>query len=160
MEAFLRPIEKKDNAAMQMIVKKSLEEFGLDRPGTAYFDPELEDLTQAYDQEKAGYWVLELAGGVIGGVGVFPHVEKDGRSVAEMQKLYIDRDFRGRGFARPLIEQAIAFARENYDALYLETSSDLQVDRLYEHFNFQKLDGPVDGGVHPAMDLWYIMNFD
>lgn len=160
MEAILRPIEKKDNAPMRTIVKKSLEEFRLDKPGTAYFDPELEDLTKAYEKGKSGYWVLDLAGEVIGGVGVFPHVVKDGRAVAEMQKLYIDRDFRGRGFARPLIEQAIAFAAENYDALYLETSSDLQVDRLYEHFGFQKLDGPVDGGVHPAMDLWYIMNVD
>lgn len=159
MKPLLRPIENKDNAAMKAVVKKSLEEFGLDKPGTAYFDPELEDLTEAYEKEQAGYWVLELEGRVIGGVGVFPHVIQDGRAVAEMQKLYIDQAFRGQGFARRLIEQAIDFARKHYDTLYLETSSDLKVDRLYEHFGFKKLEGPIDGGVHPAMDLWYIMEF-
>lgn len=160
MKARLRPIENKDNASMRAIVKKSLEEFGLDKPGTAYFDPELEDLKQAYDRDQAGYWILELEGKVIGGVGVFPHVIEDQRTIAEMQKLYIDRAYRGQGFARRLIEQAIDFASQHYDALYLETSSDLKVDRLYEHFGFEKLEGPISGGVHPAMDLWYIMEFD
>lgn len=159
MKPLLRLIENKDNTSMKAIVKKSLEEFGLDKPGTAYFDPELEDLKKAYEKEHAGYWVLELKGKVIGGVGVFPHVIKNQRAIAEMQKLYIDQAYRGQGFARRLIEQAIDFSSQHYDALYLETSSDLKVDRLYEYFGFKKLEGPVDGGVHPAMDLWYIIEF-
>lgn len=159
MQPLLRPIEKKDNAVMKAIVQRSLEEFGLDKPGTAYFDSELEDLTQAYERDQSGYWILELEGQVIGGVGVFPYVIKEGRAIAEMQKLYIDQAYRGRGFARLLIEQAIDFSRQHYDALYLETSSDLKVDRLYEHFGFKKLEGPIGGGVHSAMDLWYLMEF-
>ena len=44
----IRAIEPRDGAAMAAIVRRSLEAHGLDVPGTAYFDPELDHLSAHY----------------------------------------------------------------------------------------------------------------
>ena len=44
----IRAIEPRDDAAMAAIVRRSLEAHGLNVPGTAYFDPELDHLSAHY----------------------------------------------------------------------------------------------------------------
>ena len=44
----IREMEEKDNQKMEQIIKRSLESFNLDIPGTAYFDPQLSSLAQFY----------------------------------------------------------------------------------------------------------------
>jgi putative acetyltransferase len=44
----VREIEERDNQTMEQIIKRSLESFNLDIPGTAYFDPQLSNLSQFY----------------------------------------------------------------------------------------------------------------
>lgn len=46
----IREIEEKDNHTMEQIIKRSLESFNLNIPGTAYFDPQLSSLAQFYKQ--------------------------------------------------------------------------------------------------------------
>ena len=38
----LRPMEVRDNPAVAQLIRASLEEFGLDKPGTVYFDSHLD----------------------------------------------------------------------------------------------------------------------
>ena len=42
----LRPMEVKDNPAVAQLIRASLEEFGLDKPGTVYFDSHLDHLAR------------------------------------------------------------------------------------------------------------------
>ncbi len=155
----LRRIKKSDNRRMEQIVKDSLKEYGLDIPGTVYFDPQLEDLAGFYNSmENAGYWVLEVNDVVVGGVGVAFFAGNP--QMGELQKLYIDKEHRGKGYSAFLLEHAICFAKERFPALYIETSTLLATaNRIYPHYGFRQLDAPFAGTEHPAMNRWYLLVF-
>jgi putative acetyltransferase len=47
----IREIEVREIQTMEQIIKRSLESFNLDIPGTAYFDPQLSNLAQFYKEQ-------------------------------------------------------------------------------------------------------------
>lgn len=65
----MRPIEPGDNAAMANILRTSLTEFGLNIPGTAYFDKSTDSLYESFEIENAAYFVAEENGEILGGAG-------------------------------------------------------------------------------------------
>ncbi len=153
----IREIQEKDNAAMEKIIKNSLESFGLNIPGTAYFDPQLGNLTQYYKNlHHAKYWVLvDERDHVVGGVGIAPFHNHKG--VCELQKLYLKLEVQGRGLSKKLMNVALDFAKQHYSQCYLETMKILEkANFLYEKLGFQKLDKPLEGSEHGTMDTWYI----
>ncbi|MDQ0153998.1 GNAT family N-acetyltransferase [Robertmurraya andreesenii] len=153
----IREIDEKDNQAMEQIIKRSLESFGLNIPGTAYFDPQLSSLAQFYKQQpNAKYWVVvDEQDQVVGGVGIAPFGQKPG--ICELQKLYITPEVQGMGLSRKLMKVALDFAKEHYTYCYLETMEKLEVaNLLYIKLGFQQLERPLDGSEHSTMDAWYI----
>lgn len=153
----IREIEEKDNETMEQIIKRSLESFQLNIPGTAYFDPQLGYLAQFYKrQSNAKYWVVvNNQDEVVGGVGIAPFGLKTG--ICELQKLYIKPEAQGMGLSRELMKVALDFAKEHYRCCYLETLKKLKVaNLLYIKLGFQQLERPLDGSEHNAMDAWYI----
>jgi putative acetyltransferase len=153
----IREIEEKDNAAIEQIIKRSLESFELNIPGTAYFDPQLGSLTQFYKQQThANYWVaVNEQNQVVGGVGIAPFPLNEG--VCELQKLYIKPEAQGKGLSRELMKVALDFAAEHYTYCYLETLNKLEVaNHLYSKLGFELLDKPLNGSDHGAMDAWYL----
>ncbi|WP_163971056.1 GNAT family N-acetyltransferase [Oceanobacillus halotolerans] len=153
----IHEIEEKDNKTMEQIIKRSLESFNLDIPGTAYFDPQLANLTQFYkEQSNAKYWVVvNEHGEVLGGVGIGPFEEEKG--ICELQKLYITPEEQGKGLSRKLMNEALDFAKEHYTYCYLETMEKLKTaNLLYTKLGFQQLDNPLDGSDHNTMDAWFM----
>jgi putative acetyltransferase len=153
----IREIEEKDNQTMEQIIKRSLESFNLNIPGTAYFDPQLSNLAQFYkDIPNANYWVaLNEKDEVVGGVGIAPFGHETG--ICELQKLYIKPEAQGFGLSKELMKVALNFAKEHYSHCYLETLKKLEIaNLLYIKLGYQQLDGPLDGSEHSAMDAWYI----
>ncbi|MED4473778.1 GNAT family N-acetyltransferase [Oceanobacillus caeni] len=153
----IRKIEEKDNHTMEQIIKRSLESFDLNIPGTAYFDPELGKLAQFYKQQSnANYWVaVNEQDEVVGGVGIAPFAQKEG--VCELQKLYITPKSQGIGLSKELMKVALDFAKEHYSYCYLETLKKLETaNLLYVKLGFKSLEKPLDGSEHGAMDAWYI----
>jgi len=153
----IREMEEKDNQKMEQIIKRSLESFNLNIPGTAYFDPQLSNLAQFYkDQSNAKYWVaVNEQDEAVGGVGIAPFGQMIG--ICELQKLYITPEAQGMGLSKELMKVAIDFAKENYTYCYLETLKKLEVaNLLYIKLGFQQLEGALDGSEHGAMDAWYI----
>jgi putative acetyltransferase len=151
----VREIRAEDNAAVAAIIRDSLVAHDLAVPGSAYFDPELDDLHGHYrGLRHARYWVAEVDGEVVGGVGIAPC---DGAgAVCELQKLYLRPDVQGRGLSRTLMDVALAFAAEHYRRCYLETMRRLEsACVLYEKYGFESLPGPLPGSGHSAMDAWY-----
>ena len=55
----IRPITPADDAAMAALIRRNLEYAGLDRPGTAYCDPQLDRLAEYYAglERPGAYWV-------------------------------------------------------------------------------------------------------
>ncbi|KAB7664137.1 GNAT family N-acetyltransferase [Bacillus sp. B1-b2] len=156
----IREIEKEDNAKVKEIIKNSLKSLGLDIPGTAYFDPQLNDLHYYYSNLKhAKYWVVEIEGEVVGGIGIAPFNEQD--KVCELQKLYLSTKTQGLGFGKKLMETALSFASKHYEKCYLETKHELKTACvLYEKFGFNLLYQPLLGSDHSAMDAWYLKDLD
>ncbi|MFP7296808.1 GNAT family N-acetyltransferase [Neobacillus niacini] len=153
----IREIEERDNQAIEKIIKRSLESFDLNLPGTAYFDPQLSALAQYYKgQPNAKYWVaVNEQNEVAGGVGIAPFGEKTG--ICELQKLYIKPEAQGMGLSKDLMKVALDFASDHYSHCYLETLKKLHIaNLLYIKLGFQQLDRALEGSEHSAMDAWYI----
>lgn len=155
----IRTITEFDNKTVVSIVRTNLENYGLDIPGTAYFDPELNNLCAYYaaDPDKRRYFVAEQGGTVIGGVGVaeFPPIAK----CAELQKIYLTDSAKGKGIGRRLLNSALNFAKSaGYEKIYLETHSSLKEALiLYEKSGFTQIER-LPGTLHTAMNLFYIKN--
>ncbi len=158
VEVLIKNIKSQDNAAMATIIRQNLESYQLDKPGTAYFDPQLDDLMNYYSNRKdAAYWIYELDGQIIGGVGY--EIFDAQRKIAEVQKLYVHPNYQRRGIASHLMTHLIENAAEKgIHALYLETASILEpATKLYLHLGFELLDAPIENGAeHTAMDIWML----
>ncbi|MDR2976312.1 MAG: GNAT family N-acetyltransferase [Streptococcaceae bacterium] len=150
----IRPVEPKDDAAVKNLVQQSLKEFGLDTPGTAYFDPELGKMAEHYQAaEKAQYWVLTDDTHILGGVGIFPI----NATTCEVQKLYLNTELRGRGWGGKLMNHALDFAKQHYQYAYLDTRSELSnAIGMYKSFGFKELEAAPEHAIHNYMDHWFI----
>lgn len=155
----IHPIEPQWDAETATIIRHALIEFGANRPGFAWQDPELDHLSQAYVGSGKGYWVALLEGTVVGGVGIGP-VQPRVKGVAELQKLYLRADVRGRGIGSALIDHALAFASQHYKQVYLESLHSMQAAaELYRTRGFKPLSEPLVITEHGGCDLWMMKTF-
>lgn len=154
----LRPIAASDDASIAAIIRANFEQYHLDIPGTAYFDPELDHLSAFYGAkgEKRSYFVaVDSVGRVLGGGGFaeFPAFAR----CAELQKLYLANAAKGKGLGSRLIAMIEAQAKaQGYEQLYLETHSALETAvRVYEHLGFSRIEKPACVQ-HATMDHFYL----
>ena len=153
-----RPIQAKDDSQLAGLIRSTLETFHLDLPGTVYYDPELDHLSdfyQAKPQERAYYVALDDQDRVLGGVGyaecgIFDHC-------AELQKLYLAPQSQGQGLGRMLMELVIDKTKEaGYQKLYLETHSNLATAIiLYQKYGFREISRP-ENLIHTTMDRFFL----
>lgn len=67
----IREIEEKDNKQVEYIIRSCLIEFGANREGTAWCDPNLSIFSEVYDKPGHKYWVVQNQEGiVVGGAGI------------------------------------------------------------------------------------------
>lgn len=71
------------------------------------FESDLGDVDAAYGRSGGAFWVLLAGERVVGTVGVRP---ADVRT-AELKRLYLHPEYRGRGHGRVLLEHALGWAR-------------------------------------------------
>ena len=153
----IRGIIAADDEGLAKIIRRNLEKFQLDIPGTAYFDPELSHLSRFYlaKPKERGYFVALEDGVLLGGVGFaeFPSLV----GAVEMQKLYLSDAAKGKGIGKKLFEMAECAAQKaGYRRAYLETHSNLKVAiALYQKENFTEIPKP-DFVFHTTMDRFFI----
>ena len=153
----LRTIQPEDNQAMANIIRTSLAEFGVDKPGTVYYDDTTDHLYELFQKENAIYYVAEYEAALIGGAGIYP---SDGlpADVCELVKMYLKKDARGLGLGKELIERCIDFAKSTgYKKVYLETFPELEkAVSVYQKFGFTYLEGPMGNTGHFGCDVWMV----
>lgn len=154
-----RPITPADNQTMKHILQTDLKAAGLDIPGTAYFDSNLDTLSQFYDasDKRAYYVVVDDNDQVIGGAGC-AEFDAD-KGIAELQKLYLSEAARGHRLSYKLISLVEDFAKKvGYKQLYLETHHNLTTAiHVYNKAGFTRLDGPIEPSLHSgSMDGFFI----
>lgn len=153
-----RTIEPGDDERLAEIVRFNLEKHHLNIPGTVYFDPELEHLSDFYNAvpgKRIYFIALDENGTMIGGAGA---AEFGGiPDCAELQKLYLIDSVKGRGYGKELVRLVENWARSaGYKNLYLETHTNLAVAmKLYEKMGFRQIEKPASV-VHCTMDHFYM----
>jgi putative acetyltransferase len=157
MAVTIRKILPQDNVAMALILRESLKEFGLDIPGTAYFDESTDHLYETFQQEKSSYFIALEGDEVIGGVGIYPSNGLPADTV-ELVKMYLAPKARGKGLGKQLMKKCIALAEElGYRKIYLETMPELAAAvSAYEKLGFSLLDGPVGNTGHFSCTIWML----
>ncbi|MEX0622834.1 GNAT family N-acetyltransferase [Saccharospirillum sp.] len=151
----LELIQPADNAAMAIVIRQGLKEFGANRPGFAWQDPELDELSRAYSSDTTAYWVVRGRDGVVGGCGI-------GRlqglaDCCELQKMYVLAEHRGARLGARLMKAALDFASQHYHWCYLETMGGMnRAAALYRRSGFIRLPQPIGQTGHNACDHWYI----
>jgi putative acetyltransferase len=153
----IRPIEPQDDAALAVIIRNSLAEFGANKPGTVFYDPTTDALYQLFQSPGSMYLVAEENGQLIGGAGIFPSDGLPG-GVCELVKMYLHKNARGKGLGRRMIHECLEQAKKmGYKKVYLETMPELKkAVSVYEKFGFDYLSGPMGNTGHYGCDVWMI----
>ncbi|HEY9887302.1 MAG TPA: GNAT family N-acetyltransferase [Candidatus Obscuribacterales bacterium] len=159
MTVEIRAIQPADDAAIAAIIRQVLTEYGANRPGFAWADPELDTLSRAYQSAGAAYYVATWQNTVIGGAGIapFPCAVP---ALCELQKMYLLPTFRGQGIGRALLRKNLATAQKHYHGCYLETFDAMQeAITLYQKFGFERLSAPLGNSGHNSCNLFYLLKF-
>ncbi len=154
----IRNIEKKDDIFVEQVIRTCLIEFGGNREGTAWCDPDLGMFSEVYDKPGFQYWVAENEEGkIVGGAGIGALAG----DVCELQKMYCLKEARGTGVAQQLMERCLTFAKMHYKKCYLETFSNMTAaNKFYQKYGFQKLEKPYLETEHFSCDVWYIKDLE
>lgn len=151
----IRTIKPEDNLMLAHIIRSSLAEFGANKPGTVYFDPTTDALFELFQTPGSVYFVAEADGVLLGGAGLFPTAGLHS-GVAELVKMYLKADARGKGYGRLLVNKVEETAKEmGYTALYLESMPELiNALSMYEKMGYYYLKGPMGNSGHTGCGLW------
>jgi GNAT superfamily N-acetyltransferase len=133
MAAHIREFVPDDVAGVARLVVGTLAEFGFaSRVGG--LEQDLASVPERYRAPRAGFWVAEDEGAIVGTVAVRP---KDG-TTCELKRLYVRADCRGTGLGERLYQHAEAFARAaGYERIWLDSSRRFtKAHRLYVRHGF------------------------
>jgi len=126
-----------DEPAIRSVVFAVLREYGL-TPDPATTDADLLDVTSSYTARGGVFRVLVSSTDAIAGCGgLYPLDQEE----AEIRKMYLLREARGRGLGRRLLRDLVEGARERrFKRVVLETASVLQeAIALYRAYGFVPL---------------------
>lgn len=153
----IRSIEPGDNAALASIIRKSLEEFGANHPGTVYYDPTTDRLYELFRQLRSHYFVAQINNQILGGGGIYP-TEGLPPGTCELVKMYLLPEARGMGLGTALIETCMQQARkEGFTHIYLESMPELKKAlHVYERLGFRYLSAPMGNSGHFGCALWML----
>ena len=151
----IREVREEDNAALAKAIRQVLIDIGVPKVGTAYADPELDFMYQAYQTTRSTYFVIEEDGVVLGGAGIAPLAGEDPK-ICELQKMYFLAQGRGRGLGQQMIDHCLAYAKDqNFELCYLETLPYMKAaQKLYLKTGFSYIDGPMGSTGHTSCNVW------
>ena len=127
-------------SAVNELVLGVLSEEGFEYDPAKDFD--LDKIEDYYLQNRGIFYMGVVDSTIIGTSAV--RLIDDG--TCEIKRIYVKKDFRGRGFGRALFIQALKFAEENYSTVVLKTDARLEdAINLYRRNGFSVVKD--EGGV-------------
>ena len=153
----IRSVNQSDNKFLSVILREVLVEMEIPQKGSAYEDPELDNMYEAYQFSRSEYFVVEDDKKILGGAGISPLKDAD-INICELQKMYFHKTIRGRGIGQRLIEICLDFALESgYEKCYIETMPNMiNAQKLYLKKGFQYINAPLGNTGHSACPVWMI----
>ena len=158
MDTNIIPIAPTHNKALATIIRAAREEFGANKPGTAYFDICTDHLYELFSDTPQSFYFVALADDkVLGGAGIFP-TEGLGATTCELVKMYLTPNARGTGLGQKLIATCLTEAKKiGFTYVYLETMPELEkAVSVYEKFGFTYLDAPMGNTGHNGCNIWML----
>jgi len=151
----IRPINRKDNHELSLVIRSVLIEMGVPKTGTAYEDKELDAMYEAYLGLRTIYYVVIEGKKILGVAGIAPLKEGD-PSVCELQKMYFSPKARGKGIGQKMIDACINFAKSNdFKLCYIETMPNMEAaQKLYKKLGFNYIDHPMGNTGHCSCPIW------
>ncbi len=155
----IRPINESDNKHISVILREVLIEMDIPRIGSAYEDPEINNMYESYQSNRSIYFVVEENNKILGGAGV-NQLKNGDINICELQKMYFHKSIRGRGIGDKMIELCLNFAVEsNYKKCYIETMPNMvYAQKLYIKKGFKYIDNPLGNTGHTACPIWMLKN--
>jgi putative acetyltransferase len=153
----IRPIIESDNKPLATILREVLIEMNIPKIGSAYEDPEIDNMYNSYSLARSRYFIVEENDKILGGAGI--NQLRDGRpDICELQKMYFHKSLRGRGIGDKMIELCLDFAiKSNFKKCYIETMPNMiNAQKLYLKKGFKYIDGPLGNTGHIACPVWMI----
>jgi putative acetyltransferase len=154
----LRPIRPGDDAAIANVIRAVMTEFGCTGSGFAIHDAEVDRMSAAYGRPGSAYYVVEIAGQVLGGGGFGPLAGAAPETgICELRKMYFQRSLRGCGAGRGLLTHLLHEMQAcGYGRCYLETVSGMDAARkLYLAAGFREIPGPRGCTGHHGCDRFF-----
>ena len=150
----IRPINESDNKHISVILREVLIEMDIPRIGSAYEDPEINNMYESYQSNRSIYFVVEENNKILGGAGV-NQLKNGDINICELQKMYFHKSIRGRGIGDKMIELCLNFAvKSNYKKCYIETMPNMvYAQKLYIKKGFKYIDNPLGNTGHTACPL-------
>jgi putative acetyltransferase len=133
----IRDLVAEDLPAVRRLVQQVLAEFWF-AAQVGGVERDLAEALERYGGERAGFWVADDGGTVVGTVAIRP---REGRT-CELKRLYLLPDGRGTGLGQRLYEHAEAFARRaGYERIWLDSSRRFaRAHRVYQRNGFRLLE--------------------
>ena len=155
----IRPINESDNKHISVILREVLIEMDIPRIGSAYEDPEINNMYESYQSNRSIYFVVEENNKILGGAGI-NQLKNGDINICELQKMYFHKSIRGRGIGDKMIELCLNFAVEsNYKKCYIETMPNMvYAQKLYIKKGFKYIDNPLGNTGHTACPIWMLKN--
>lgn len=153
----LRKLQPSDNPHLATIIRNTLTEFGVNNPGTVFYDDTTDHLYELFQEPGSMYYVAELDNKIVGGAGIYPS-EGLPQGTCELVKMYLIPEARNLGFGRKLIDACIEFAKgSGYIQVYIETMPELRKAlSVYVKYGFEYLDAPLGNTGHYGCDVWML----
>lgn len=153
----IRPIEAKDDLQVAKIIRTTIMEYGANGEGSSIHDPEVDHMSQAYNSDRAAFFVICKGEQVLGCGGIAPLKGEEAR-ICELQKMYFLPELRGKGLGKKLLRLCLNTAREiGFKQCYLETIEEMwQANALYKKMGFTQLDHQIGCTGHSACNTTYI----
>ena len=149
-----RPIEMADQQPLARLIRSVFEEYGAPLVNTVYDDPRTWHICETMEKERAGYWVIDVEGEVMGGCGYYP-TEGLPEGYAELVKFYLSPLARGKGYGSRLFRLVIAEARKaGYKHLYIESFPEFaDAVKMYARHGFAELPSRLGNSGHLATTI-------
>ena len=148
----LRNASNEDSEKIKNLVFTVLKEYKL-KTDPEKTDQDLEDIEKNYLHSGGLFNLLETDDKkIIGCVGLYP-ISKER---CELRKMYLDKEYRGRGLGKKLLEHSLSSASKlGFSEVVLETATVLkEAIQLYESFGFRKF---KTGELSSRCDQSYIL---
>ena len=155
MKIDIREIQEKDNHKIKQVLISVMTEFGVPDHGTALQDDELDNMSNAYNDNNSIYYVVLADNVICGGAGI-SKLKGTNKNICELQKMYFLPNIRGKGIGSNLITKCLDFAKKSqYNLCYIETMYNMiDAQNLYKKNGFVYIDHPMGDTGHSSCPVW------